>query len=126
MLYDHRRDAVARRLASAMAVAGLKNADLAQRCGVSDPAVGSWLKTGRIDPGRLPAISKAVCRSEEWLATGLEPESLAIAEKYQLLPQDSQATLEKVADSLTKSAQLSPTIHLTTPDRSEQYDLLVP
>jgi transcriptional regulator with XRE-family HTH domain len=109
VLYDATPAARARRLSEAMANAGLRKADLARRCGASAQSVGEWLKTGRIAADRLPAISKAVGRSPEWLATGLEPASLALAEKFQALSHDDQLTVEKITDALLCQGGISGT-----------------
>ena len=108
MLYDTGRFAVARRLQSAMDAAKIKNVRIAEVCGVSEQAVGGWLKSGRIDEKHFAAICKAVNRSPEWLATGLEPDSIAIAEAFQLMPPDLKPAFQKTADTFVKSAQLIP------------------
>lgn len=91
-----------------MDVAGLKNVDLSERTGVTLQGVGGWLKTGRIDPEHFPVIAKLINRSPTWLATGLEPESIAIAEAFQLMPPDLKPTFQKTAYTFAQSAQLIP------------------
>jgi hypothetical protein len=108
VLYDTGRFAVARRLKSAMDALEIKNVRIAEVCDVSEQAVGGWLKTGRIDEEHFPAICKAINRSPVWLATGLEPESFAVAEAFQEMPQDLKPAFQKVADTFRKSAQLIP------------------
>jgi hypothetical protein len=103
MLYDTDRLAVAQRLKSAMDAAGVENVDLSELTGVSLQGVGSWLRTGRIDRKWFPKIAKIVNRTPEWLLTGLDPDSILVAESFQVLPADLKPSFQKAIGAVAKS-----------------------
>lgn len=68
---------MAQKLGQALEESGLTQTVLAERCGVSKQAVQGWLKTGRIDKGRLASLASATGKPLEWWLDA-EPTPLAI------------------------------------------------
>lgn len=58
------------RIKSALKSRGLTNADLARACDVTPQAVGSWVKSGKIDKKHLPVIARICSTSLDWLMSG--------------------------------------------------------
>ncbi len=57
---------MAQKLGQALEESGLTQTALAERCGVSKQAVQGWLKTGRIDKGRLAKLVDATGKPLTW------------------------------------------------------------
>ena len=105
-MIDSSPDAVARRLAEAFRVSGVRKAEVAEAVGVSPQAITGWLHTGKIARERIPAITKVLGCSSQWLLDGqpdLDPNVLALARAIESLPADARASLQKVTDAFVKS-----------------------
>ena len=57
---------MAQKLGQALKESGLTQTALAERCGVTKQAVQGWLKTGRIDKGRLNSLATVTGKPLEW------------------------------------------------------------
>ena len=61
---------IGERLRQALQIHKMSNAALSEACGVSEQAIGKWLKTGQIAKERLPLIVDLLNLRLEWLLTG--------------------------------------------------------
>ncbi|MBA1446514.1 MAG: helix-turn-helix domain-containing protein [Chromatiales bacterium] len=69
-MLDEKPLSVAPRLKKAIKESDETNTTLAEAVGVSVQAVGGWTREGKIARARVPAISKALGISVDWLLTG--------------------------------------------------------
>lgn len=62
---------------------GVRNADLAEACGVSQQAVGQWFKTGRIHRKHFAKLATLLGVSLEYLMTGKGQSDVLVIEDQQ-------------------------------------------
>jgi transcriptional regulator with XRE-family HTH domain len=103
---DTSEEAIARRLRDGMDAARVTNSQLAEASGISVQGVGDWLRTGKISRDRLPAISKAIKRSIDWLLTGESP----IDDVIDALPPSDQ---QQVFDFILYKVEKAPTPYIS-------------
>jgi SOS-response transcriptional repressor LexA len=75
-------DTTAERLQYALKQSGIKNAEIAEACGITPQAVSGWLKTGRISKNALYVVEAKTGFNAQWISTGKGPErgSLSVSE----------------------------------------------
>jgi transcriptional regulator with XRE-family HTH domain len=64
---------LAERLREALKQSNKTQAKLAEEVGVSEQAVGKWLRTGQVSRNRIPAVARSLNASVEWILDGKEP-----------------------------------------------------
>lgn len=98
-------ETLAERVADARASAGLSQAALAQKAGVTQSTIGNIESGGRKNPRELLAIAAALGVSAEWLKTGKPPRHAAPPSywPFSISPAEIQALDKKQLARLEKS-----------------------
>lgn len=71
MAVDHTAIALTTTLRVAMKAAGVTSSALSDTLGVTDQAVGKWLRTGNVARQHLPALARSLSVDIDWLLTGV-------------------------------------------------------
>lgn len=97
------------KLAEVLQTSSLRQADIAEACGVSKQAIQGWIKTGRIDKKHLPALASISGRPLSWWLdaeeSNAQPSDQALLDTLQGWRFKASSRSQKVIDQLCVLAQ---------------------